>query len=84
MQLSFVDISRAYFNAKIDPGQEVYVRLPEEDTDHGTMCAMLLRHMYGTRAAADGWQEEYSTFLVEHLGFKQGLACPCVFEHPVK
>ncbi len=45
------------------------------------MCARLLRHMYGTRAAADGWQEEYSTFLVEKLHFKQGMAIPCLFKH---
>ena len=37
--------------------------------------------MYGTRAAADGWQEEYSTFLVETLKFAQGTASPCVFRH---
>ena len=37
--------------------------------------------MYGTRAAADGWQEEYSTFLVEALKFAQGTASSCVFRH---
>ena len=36
--------------------------------------------MYGTRMAADGWQEEYSTFLIR-CGFKQGTACPNVFYH---
>ncbi len=82
MQISFVDISRAYFNAKIDEGSETYVQLPEEDEDWQTHCAMLLRHMYGTRAAADGWQEEYSSFLVESLGFIQGMSSPCVFKHP--
>jgi hypothetical protein len=45
------------------------------------MCALLKRHMYGTRAAADGWQEEYSSCLVESLGFLQGTACPCLFRH---
>jgi hypothetical protein len=39
--------------------------------------------MYGTRLAADGWQEEYSTKLVG-LGFKQGAACPNAFYHPEK
>ncbi len=82
MQLSFVDISRAYFNAKLDEGQDTYVNLPEEDKDHVECCAKLLRHMYGTRAAADGWQEEYSSFLVENLGFTQGRSSPCVFRHP--
>ena len=36
--------------------------------------------MYGARMAADGWQEEYSTFLVS-LGFRQGDACPNLFYH---
>jgi len=36
--------------------------------------------MYGTRAAADGWQEEYSTTLVS-LGFVQGRSSPCLFAH---
>ncbi len=82
MQISFVDIRRAYFNAKVDEEDETYVQLPEEDGDHLTHCALLRRHMYGTRAAADGWQEEYSSFLVETLGFVQGLSSPCVFRHP--
>ena len=82
MQISFVDISRAYFNAKVDKDVETYVQLPEEDEDHTTHCALLLRHMYGTRAAADGWQEECSSFLVENMEFVQGLSSPCVFRHP--
>ena len=84
MQVSFVDIARAYFNAKVDPDDQTYVSLPAEDDDHEQMCAKLVRHMYGTRAAADGWQEEYSSFLVETLGFAQGTSSPCVFRHPVR
>ncbi len=56
MQISLMDISRAYFNAKCDDKTVTYVNLPPEDHDAETMCARLLRHMYGTRAAADGWQ----------------------------
>ena len=84
MQISFVDIARAYFNAKVDANEETYVALPPEDKDNELMCAKLVRHMYGTRAAADGWQEEYSSFLVESLGFSHGTASPCVFRHPVR
>ena len=36
--------------------------------------------MYGTRAAADGWQQEYSGFL-KSVGFQQGTASPCIFVH---
>ncbi len=72
MQLGFLDISRAYFNAKVDGESPTYVQLPPEDGDASTMCAELMRHMYGTRAAADGWQEEYSSTLVSQLGFCPG------------
>ena len=82
VQLSFIDIRRAYFNAKVDrEAAPCFVELPPEDPDRATMCGELLRHMYGTRSAADGWQEEYSTTLVR-LGFVQGFGHPNVFHHP--
>ena len=84
VQVSLVDVKRAYFNAKIDPEEPAtFVKLPSEDPDAGKLCGRLLRHMYGTRPAADGWQEEYSTMLVG-LGFRQGGASPNVFYHPVR
>jgi hypothetical protein len=83
-QISLIDIKRAYFNAKIDPTDpDTFVQLPPEDEDSTTMVAKLLRHMYGTRMAADGWQEEYSSFLVS-LGFRQGDAYPNVSHHLAK
>ena len=42
------------------------------------MCGILNKHMYGIRAAADGWQQEYAGFM-RSIGFRQGEACPCVF-----
>ena len=79
MQLSFVDVKRAYFNAKVDrDAAPCFVELPPEDPDRATHCGELLRHMYGTRSAADGWQEEYSTLLVR-LGFVQGTSSANVF-----
>jgi len=81
-QISFIDISRAYFNAKTDPEEPTYVQLPTEDPDSGRgMCGLLMRHMYGTQKAAEGWQQEYSRVLVEELGFVQGVASPCLFTH---
>ena len=78
-QISLVDVRRAYFNAVIDKRDKpTFVDLPNEDADHVEQCGQLLRHMYGTRGAADGWQEEYSTMLVRH-GFRQGKACPNIF-----
>ena len=48
-QLSFVDIKRAYFNAKVDrESAPVFVALPPEMENTDGMCAELLRHMYGT------------------------------------
>ena len=44
-------------------------------------CGLLKRHMYGTRRAAEGWQEEHSATLVS-AGFVQGKASACVFVHP--
>ena len=80
IQVSSIDISRAYFNAKCDPTKPTFVALPTEDKDHRSICGLLLKHMYGTQAAADCWQQEYSSTMTE-LGFKQGVACPWVFWH---
>ena len=77
-QISAVDISRAHFNAATDEDKPTYVMLPPEDPDHGVKCGLLKKHMYGTCAAADGWQQEYSGFL-KTIGFTQGVACPCLF-----
>ena len=77
-QISAIDISRAYFNAATDASSPTYVALPQEDPDHQHRYGLLKRHMYGTRAAADGWQQEYSNFL-KSIGFRQGEACPCLF-----
>ena len=64
-QVSVIDIKRAYFNARAASDKPTYVELPPEDPDSETMCARLMRHMYGTRGAADGWQQEYSSTVAE-------------------
>ena len=79
-QISLIDISRAYFNAKCDPESPTFVSLPSEDPEHKTTCGLLIKHMYGTQAAAEGWQQEYSATM-NKLGFTQGIASPCVFWH---
>jgi len=79
-QVSLIDIARAYFNAVTDEQDPTYVELPSEEEGHGELVGLLLRHMYGTRRAADGWQQEYSTSLIE-MGFTQGASCACVFFH---
>ena len=73
---------KAYFNWFINEHDPpTFVRLLEEDKDHGSMCAQLLRLMYGTRLAADGWQKECCTCLIS-LGYCQGLGHPNLFLHP--
>ena len=79
-QILMVDISRAYLNAKTSEDDPIYVELPAEAGAPPGTCALLKRHMYGTRRAAEGWQDEYSTRLVE-AGFVQGIASACVFHH---
>ena len=79
-QIIAIDISRAYFNAKTDDREPIYVQLPPEVGAPPGMCGLLRRHMYGTRRAAEGWQDEYSSTLVD-IGFTQGVASPCVFSH---
>ncbi|MDP6494880.1 MAG: reverse transcriptase domain-containing protein, partial [Dehalococcoidia bacterium] len=81
LQVSLVDIKRAYFNAAVAEDQPIFVELPPEDPEYGRKCGRLRRHLYGTRGAAAGWEEEYSAFLQE-VGFTRGLASGCLFYHP--
>ena len=81
MQVSCIDISRAYFHAIVDKSSLIYVHLPPEDPDYGTdTCGQLNVHMYGTRPVAEGWHSEYSDTMKE-IGFKVGVSTACVFRH---
>ena len=84
-QVMAVDISRAYFNAKRVPDENpTYVELPDEDPLKAKgMCAKLRVHMYGTRAAADGWHSEYSSSM-EAMVFLRGDASACVLRQPTR
>ena len=85
VQVSCVDIIRASLNARANPDEPTYVQLPREDADAGRgLCGLLMKHMYGIQKAAEGWQCECSSSLVEKLGFIQGVACPCIFVHESK
>ncbi len=77
------DVSRAYFHAAAQ--REVDVEIPKEDDrrQNGKKCGRLNLSMYGTRDAAQNWQQRYSTHL-KSVGFTQGRATPCVFKHQQK
>ena len=76
--LLFLDISRAYFNAKAT--RNLFIKIPPEDYEPGDehKVGILMKSLYGTRDAAQNWENEYSSFLAG-LGFTQGLASPCQF-----
>lgn len=81
IQISLIDISRAYFHAKADDEHPTYVQLPAGDPDSAKgLCGHLQVHMYGTRRAAQGWHDDYSVVL-EELGFRRGISSTCVFFH---
>ncbi len=74
----FMDISRAYFNAKVDESDPVDVEPPPKSDVTLGSCALLQRHLYGTCRAAGGWQSECSGSLVE-FGFTKVTSSACVF-----
>ena len=61
MKVDFIDVRRAYSHAKAR--RDVYVQLPPEDQEEG-MCGKLMKSMYGTRDAAQNWEQEYATAFV--------------------
>ena len=78
--LTVNDVTRAFFYANAT--RDVHVQLPDEDRVEGEegMCGKLNYSMYGTRDAAQNWQEEFSQQLVSK-GFTRGAASPIVFHH---
>ena len=74
------DVRKAYFYAKIQ--RDVYIELLKEDPDHRKeLLGKLKLCLYGTRDAAKGWQETFSSHL-ESIGFIRGRGHPSVFWHP--
>ena len=80
-QILLFDIRRMHFNAETSDDDPVYVKLTVEADAPPGMCALLRKHMYGTRRAAEGWKDEYGTRLIE-AGFVQGMASSCALNHP--
>ena len=81
LQLSFVDIRKAYFNGI--PKRPVYMALPRELGLPANCVGKLVRCAYGTRDAGAIWEDTYRGAL-EQMGFQSGIASPCCFFHPAR
>ena len=59
-QITVIETSRVYVSAvKHHEGDPAYVALPRKLPGHRHgLCGLLRAHMYGGRAAADGWLGE--------------------------
>ena len=80
VKLAFVDIKKAYLNAKVR--EPTYIQLPPELSRlHPGMFARMNVSLYGTRAAASNWERCYSDLFIGH-GFVKGVGAPNVFRHP--
>ena len=75
-----LDISRAHFHPLVR--RELYIRLPAEDAAPG-MIGKLIHMMYGTRDAANGW-EEFHREKLAGIGYGAGAASSCVFANREK
>eukprot|EP00973_Karenia_brevis_P095138 12425852-Karenia_brevis.AAC.1 len=77
------DVSRAYFYARSE--SPTFVKICDEDWEDGDehKCGELQVSMYGTRQAAQNWQNRVSEVLVGH-GFQQAKSSPCVFYNPTR
>ena len=76
LKVRLIDISRAHFYGQAQ--REVFVTLPEGDQEEGKV-GLLLKSMYGTRDAANIWQQSY-TDVLNRAGFKSA-AWPAIFFH---
>ena len=76
--VALIDVRRAYFHAPAR--RRVFVELPREDHQLGDkhMCGLLRCRLYGTRDAAQNWEEELASTLSD-LKLTKGSACPCVW-----
>ena len=81
IKLMVNDVKRAYFYAP--SRRRVFIELPEEDYQEGDeeFEGELDYSMYGTRDAAQNWENKYSDVMINKLGFTQGKASPCHFFH---
>ena len=81
--MALFDVRRAYFDAPAR--RRVFVELPPEDYLPGDehMCGLLRYSLYGSRDAAQNWEEELATTF-SNLKLTRGSACSCVWRGYIK
>ena len=77
-RISFVDIRKAYFNAS--PKKNIFISLSKEWELPRHWVAKQVRCFYGTMDDGAVW-EDTSLAALENMGFKSGVASPCIFSH---
>jgi hypothetical protein len=77
LKIEVIDARKAHLHAFVD--RAIFVHLPPEDARPG-FCARLRRCLYGTRDAPKRW-EAFLADQLRKLGFAQGRASPCCFQH---
>ena len=74
------DVARAFFEAQAT--RNICVELPEEDKTlediHEDRVGWLQMSLYGTRDAAQNWQEEVARQM-KKWGFRRGVHNPCLY-----
>ena len=82
--LALIVLRRVYFYAPAR--RRVFVELSPEDYQPGDehMCGLLQCSLYGTRDAAQNWEEEELTSMLSDLKLTRGFACPCVWRRCIK
>ena len=80
--VALVDVRRAYIIRSITK-KRVFVELPPEDDQAGDerMCGLLEYSLYGTRDAAQNWEDEHASTLGD-LKLTRGIECPCCGKGP--
>mgnify|MGYP003341429356 CR=1 FL=1 len=78
MRLSFVDVKKAYFNAK--PKRNLLMSFPKELGLPSNLEERQVRCVYGTRDARALWEDVHRHCL-EDIGFRGGVVSPRCFYH---
>ena len=78
LKMGFIDVKKAHLFGVMK--RAVYIDLPPEDY-HPGCCGRLNYSLYGTRDAANNFENTYADALTEH-GYVRGVSNPCFYYHP--